>query len=120
MILSPARRPLSGQADSAEAMQKAVVRAGNVHGVSQGKRVRLPHPEDQEQVESSRIHQGGTLATIAQHFSGNANPYPRILCGPSGRHARRQAALPRAEDPESSRVGHHRVAAGWRDEHRGR
>jgi hypothetical protein len=58
---------LSGQAASAEAMQKAGVMAWNVQEVSQGEMVRLQPPEDQEQVEYYLLQQGDTLAKIAQH-----------------------------------------------------
>jgi nucleoid-associated protein YgaU len=70
---------LSGQATSAEAMQKAVLMAGNVEGVSQVEIANLKHPEEQEQVEYYIIQQGDTLSKIAQHFYGNANKYPRIF-----------------------------------------
>jgi nucleoid-associated protein YgaU len=70
---------LSGQATSAEAMQKAVLMAGNVEGVSQVEIASLNHPEEQEQVEYYIIEQGDTLSKIAQHFYGNANKYPRIF-----------------------------------------
>ena len=71
----------AGQAASAEARQQARGMAGTLHEVRQGKRVRLPHPEDQESVTYHCVHQGETLATIVPHFSANANPYPRI-CAP--------------------------------------
>jgi nucleoid-associated protein YgaU len=70
---------LAGQAASAEAMLKAVGMAGKVYGVSQVAIVQLPHPKDQEQGKSARSQQGDTLATIAQHRSGNANHYPWIF-----------------------------------------
>jgi nucleoid-associated protein YgaU len=70
---------LSGQATSAEAMQKAVLMAGNVQGVSQVEIESLNHPADQEQVEYYIIEQGDTLSKIAQHFYGSANKYPRIF-----------------------------------------
>jgi nucleoid-associated protein YgaU len=70
---------LSGQAASAEAMQKAVLMAGNVQGVSQVEIAGLQHPAEQEQVEYYIIEQGDTLSKIAQRFYGNANKYPRIF-----------------------------------------
>jgi nucleoid-associated protein YgaU len=70
---------LSGQATSAEAMQKAVLMAGNVQGVSQVEIAGLNHPEEQEQVEYYLIEPGDTLSKIAQRFYGNANKYPRIF-----------------------------------------
>src|SRR4029453_1526745 len=48
---------LSGQATSAEAMQKAVLMAGNVQGVSQVEIASLNPPEEQEQVEYYIIEQ---------------------------------------------------------------
>jgi nucleoid-associated protein YgaU len=60
-------------------MQKAVLMAGNVQGVSQVEIANLKHPEEQEQVEYYIIEQGDTLSKIAQHFYGNANKYPRIF-----------------------------------------
>jgi nucleoid-associated protein YgaU len=60
-------------------MQKAVLMAGNVEGVSQVEIANLKHPEEQEQVEYYIIQQGDTLSKIAQHFYGNANKYPRIF-----------------------------------------
>ena len=56
---------LSGQATSAEAMQKAVLMAGNVQGVSQVEIASLNHPEEQEQVEYYIIQQGDTLEDCA-------------------------------------------------------
>jgi osmotically-inducible protein OsmY len=56
---------LSGQATSAEAMQKAVLMAGNVQGVSQVEIESLNHPAEQEQVEYYIIEQGDTLSKIA-------------------------------------------------------
>jgi nucleoid-associated protein YgaU len=70
---------LSGQATSAEAMQKAVLMAGNVEGVSNVEIADLHHPEEQEQIEYYIIQQGDTLSKIAQQFYGNANKYPRIF-----------------------------------------
>jgi nucleoid-associated protein YgaU len=70
---------LSGDAESAAAMQKAVLMAGNVQGVSQVEVAELQHPPEQEQVEYYIIEKGDTLSKIAQRFYGNANKYPRIF-----------------------------------------
>jgi len=70
---------LSGQATSAEAMQKAVLMAGNVEGVSNVEFAGLHNPEEQGQVEYYIVQQGDTLSKIAQQFYGNANKYPRIF-----------------------------------------
>jgi nucleoid-associated protein YgaU len=60
-------------------MQKAVLMAGNVQGVSQVEIAQLRHPAEQEPVEYYLIEPGDTLSKIAQHFYGNANQYPRIF-----------------------------------------
>src|SRR5262245_11939778 len=49
---------LSGQAASAEAMQKAVLMAGNVEGVSQVEIANLNHPAGQGRVDYYRLEQG--------------------------------------------------------------
>jgi nucleoid-associated protein YgaU len=70
---------LSGTADSAEAMQKAVLMAGNVQGVSEVEAANLTHPQEQEEVEYYIIEKGDTLSKIARQFYGDANKYPRIF-----------------------------------------
>jgi nucleoid-associated protein YgaU len=70
---------LSGTADSAAAMQKAVLMAGNVQGVGEVEAANLAHPQEQEQVEYYLIEKGDTLSKIAKQFYGDANKYPRIF-----------------------------------------
>lgn len=70
---------LSGQAASAEAMEKAVLMAGNVQGVSEVKIDKLQAPPAQAKVEYYIIMKGDTLSAIAKHFYGKANDYPRIF-----------------------------------------
>ena len=70
---------LSGTADSAAAMQKAVLMAGNVQGVGEVEVAHLAHPQEQEQVEYYLIEKGDTLSKIAKQFYGDANKYPRIF-----------------------------------------
>lgn len=70
---------LSGQADSAEAMEKAVLLAGNVKGVAEVKASELAAPPQTAKVEFYVIRKGDTLSAIAKHFYGNANAYPRIF-----------------------------------------
>jgi nucleoid-associated protein YgaU len=70
---------LSGDAESAAAMQKAVLLAGNVEGVSQVEVAGLQHPPEQERVEYYVIEKGDTLSKIAKQFYGDANKYPRIF-----------------------------------------
>jgi nucleoid-associated protein YgaU len=70
---------LSGAANSAEAMQKAVLIAGNVQGVGQVDIAGLQHPPEQEKVEYYIIRKGDTLSKIAKQHYGDANKYPKIF-----------------------------------------
>jgi LysM repeat protein len=70
---------LSGEADSPDAMEKAVLLAGNVQGVEEVKADQLTAPPQKAEVEFYIIQKGDTLSAIAKHFYGNANDYPRIF-----------------------------------------
>jgi nucleoid-associated protein YgaU len=70
---------LSGQAASAEAMEKAVLLAGNVQGVSDVKIDGLQTPPAKEKVEYYIIKKGDTLSAIAKQFYGKAGDYPKIF-----------------------------------------
>jgi nucleoid-associated protein YgaU len=70
---------LSGQAASAEAMEKAVLLAGNVQGVADVKIEGLQTPPVTEKVEYYIIKKGDTLSAIAKQFYGKPNDYPRIF-----------------------------------------
>jgi nucleoid-associated protein YgaU len=70
---------LSGQADSAEAMEKAVLMAGNVQGVAEVNISGLQAPPVQAKIEYYIIKKGDTLSAIAKQFYGKANDYPRIF-----------------------------------------
>jgi nucleoid-associated protein YgaU len=70
---------LSGQAASAEAMEKAVLLAGNVQGVSDVKIDGLQAPPAKEKVEYYIIKKGDTLSAIAKQFYGKPNDYPKIF-----------------------------------------
>jgi nucleoid-associated protein YgaU len=70
---------ISGQAASAEAMEKAVLMAGNVQGVSDVKIDNLQSPANQEKVEYYLIKKGETLSAIAKQFYGKANQYRKIF-----------------------------------------
>jgi nucleoid-associated protein YgaU len=70
---------LSGQAASAEAMEKAVLMAGNVQGVSDVKIDGLKTPPVTEKVEYYIIKKGDTLSAVAKQFYGKANDYPKIF-----------------------------------------
>jgi nucleoid-associated protein YgaU len=70
---------LSGQAGSQEAMEKAVLMAGNVQGVSEVQVGNLKSPPVQKKVEYYIIKKGDTLSAIAKQFYGKPNDYPRIF-----------------------------------------
>jgi len=70
---------ISGQAASAEAMEKAVLMAGNVQGVSEVKIDKLQAAPVQAKVEYYIIKKGDTLSAIAKQFYGKANDYPKIF-----------------------------------------
>jgi nucleoid-associated protein YgaU len=70
---------IAGQATSAEAMEKAVLMAGNVQGVSEVNIDKLQAPPVQAKVEYYIIKKGDTLSAIAKQFYGKANDYPKIF-----------------------------------------
>jgi nucleoid-associated protein YgaU len=77
---------LSGTCPSAEVMQKAVLIAGNVQGVSNVDVTNLDLVEAQsiaaaadQDVEYYVIVPGDNLSKIAKHFYGNPNLYPKIF-----------------------------------------
>lgn len=70
---------LSGKAASAEAMEKAVLMAGNVKGVTDVNIDGMQTPAVKEKVEYYIIKKGDTLSAIAKHFYGKANEYPKIF-----------------------------------------
>ena len=70
---------LSGKAASPEAMEKAVLMAGNIKGVSEVNIDGLQAPPVQAKVEYYIIKKGDTLSAVAKQFYGKANDYPRIF-----------------------------------------
>jgi len=71
---------LSGTCPTAEAMEKAVLIAGNVQGVADVDAAGLAVPAaPPPTVEYYVIQKGDTLSKIAKHYYGNANAYPRIF-----------------------------------------
>jgi nucleoid-associated protein YgaU len=79
---------LSGEAESPEALQKAVLMAGNVQGVESvnvdGMKVSagVSDPKAVESYDNTRyytIQSGDTLSKIAQQFYGSATKYPKIF-----------------------------------------
>ncbi len=70
---------LNGEAESAEALEKAVLIAGNVSGVSEVKYDNVAAPPPVVNVEYYEIVSGDTLSGIAKKFYGKASDYPRIF-----------------------------------------
>ncbi|MES9944665.1 MAG: peptidoglycan-binding protein LysM [gamma proteobacterium symbiont of Ctena orbiculata] len=70
---------LSGNADSADALEKTVLIAGNVQGVSEVTVDGVTAPQQQAKVEYYTIESGDTLSAIAKRFLGNASAYPKIF-----------------------------------------
>jgi len=70
---------LSGNADSTEAMEKTVLMAGNVKGVTEVKADTMQVPPAQEEVEYYVIQSGDTLSALAKKYYGKAGDYPRIF-----------------------------------------
>lgn len=70
---------LAGECPSAEVMQKAVLLAGNIQGVSEVDISGLKVPPPKEKVEYYIIVKGDTLSAIAKKYYGDANKYPRIF-----------------------------------------
>ncbi len=70
---------LSGEAASPEAMEKAVLMAGNVHGVETVSADQVHAPPQTGKVEYYVIQKGDTLSAVAKQFLGNASAYPKIF-----------------------------------------
>ncbi len=70
---------LSGDADSLEAMEKAVLIAGNVRGVSEVNVDNLKRPAEEIKIEFYVIEKGDTLSAIAKRYYGDFKLYPRIF-----------------------------------------
>lgn len=70
---------LSGSASSADAVEKAVLMAGNVEGVQEVKIDDLDAPSVTDGVQYYVIEKGDTLSGIAKRYYGNAMEYPKIF-----------------------------------------
>jgi len=70
---------LTGEAESAEAMEKAVLMAGNVKGISEVRADGLTAPVAEVEVQYYEIQSGDTLSAIAAKFYGKASDYPLIF-----------------------------------------
>lgn len=70
---------LSGKAESSEALEKAILMAGNVKGVKKVVSEGVTAPPIAEDVQYYEIKSGDTLSKIAKEYYGNANKYPTIF-----------------------------------------
>ena len=70
---------LGGSAANAEALQKAVLIAGNTKGVSNVSVAAMKAPADDDTTQYYIIKSGDTLSAIAQQFYKDANKYPKIF-----------------------------------------
>lgn len=70
---------LSGDTASAEAMEKAVLIAGNVQGVSDVDASQVSSPAAAQDVQYYTIQSGDSLSKIAKEFLGDAMDYPKIF-----------------------------------------
>ena len=70
---------LSGKARSPEALEKAVLMAGNVRGVERVDVAGVEAPEIEAKVEYYVIERGDTLSAIAKRYYGKASLYPEIF-----------------------------------------
>lgn len=70
---------LTGEAESAEALEKAVLMAGNVKGVSKVHSDAVTAPEPKEKVEYYEIVSGDTLSAVAKKYYGKPSAYMRIF-----------------------------------------
>ena len=70
---------LSGEAASSEAMEKAVLMAGNMKGVSEVRISNLTAPQGDDKVEYYEIVSGDTLSGVSKKFYGKASEYMRIF-----------------------------------------
>lgn len=70
---------LSGKAASADAVEKAVLMAGNVKGVQEVKVDGMDAPTVTDDVKYYVIEKGDNLSGIAKRFYGNAMDYPKIF-----------------------------------------
>lgn len=70
---------ISGEAESAEALEKAVLMAGNVKGVSEVRSDAVTAPASIEIVEYYEIVSGDTLSAVAKKYYGKSSAYRRIF-----------------------------------------
>lgn len=70
---------LGGQATSTEALQKAILIAGNIKGVANVGIDGMKAPPAEDQTQFYVIKSGDTLSAVAKQFYNDANKYPKIF-----------------------------------------
>ncbi len=70
---------IAGEATSADALEKAVLMAGNIEGVEAVDTSSVTAPVQTVAVEFYTIQKGDTLSGIAKKFYGKAGDYPKIF-----------------------------------------
>ncbi|MBK1648620.1 peptidoglycan-binding protein LysM [Rhabdochromatium marinum] len=70
---------ISGRAEEAAALEKAVLMAGNVQGIAEVDASAVAAPAAVEEVDYYLIEAGDTLSKIAQQFYDDATAYPHIF-----------------------------------------
>ncbi len=70
---------IAGNASSADALEKAVLMAGNIEGVEAVDTSAVTAPVQTITVEFYTIQKGDTLSAIAKAFYGKASAYPKIF-----------------------------------------
>jgi nucleoid-associated protein YgaU len=77
--VSDGKVSLTGEAESAEALEKAVLMAGNIKGIGEVNSDRVAAPVSAVKVEYYEIVSGDTLSGIAKKFYGKGSAYMRIF-----------------------------------------
>lgn len=70
---------LSGSAASAEALEKAVLLAGNIQGVTEVNIDAMDAPAPEPEVKYYTIEKGDTLWKVAQEAYGSGNDYQKLF-----------------------------------------
>ena len=70
---------MSGTAKSREALEKAVLMAGNAEGVAEVDATAIVSPEEQARVEYYTIQKGDSLWKIAERYYSKGSAYTRIF-----------------------------------------
>lgn len=70
---------LKGKAESAEALEKAVLMAGNAMGIENVEAAEVEAPEQTAEVEYYEIQSGDSLWKIADKVYGNGSEYTKLF-----------------------------------------